>query len=102
MAGEAEPDLSSFAAHRPRIVFGSAAIALGPRARLGGLRIALWSAATINSSFKCTADLAHPFVAEPSEAFDEDGEGDAFDRVEIDAGPSWDRVVAGVQHNFAG
>ena len=56
----------------------------------------------VDSHFERITDLAHPCVAEPSEALDKDSDRDALDRVEIDAGSSWDGVVARFQHNLAG
>lgn len=58
-------------------------------------------AATIDSDFESGADLAHPFVAQSSEALDEDGDGDALCRVKVDAGTQGDRVVAGVENHLA-
>jgi hypothetical protein len=41
-------------------------------------------AAAVNSHIERLADLAHSFFAEPPEAVDEDGGGDALDGVEVD------------------
>ena len=60
------------------------------------------SAARINSDLECSADLAHAFVAEATQALHKDSDRDALDSVEIYAGSSWDGVVARFQHNLAG
>jgi hypothetical protein len=60
------------------------------------------STRTVHGDFESDADLPHPLITEPSETLDKDGDRDTLDRVEIDPGSAWDRIVAGFEQNLTG
>jgi predicted RNase H-like HicB family nuclease len=64
--------------------------------------VAVASGRTVHGNVESGADLAHSLIAQPPEAFDKNGNRDAFDRVEVDYRPSRDRIDVGLQHDFAG
>jgi len=60
------------------------------------------SADTVDSDPQGGADLPHAFVAQPSQAVYEHGDGNALHRVEVDPCMSRDRIVARFEDNLAG
>ena len=60
------------------------------------------SASAVDGDLESTADLAHAGIGQPSESRDEHGDPDALDGVEVDCCSARDRVVAGLEDDFAG
>lgn len=58
--------------------------------------------AAVDGDRQGRANLAHPFIAEAAQPFDQDSGGDALDGVEIDSGSLRDRVISGFEYDFAG
>ena len=56
---------------------------------------------TVDRNRECIADRTHAFVTQPSEPADEDADGHALDRVEVDGAVLWHRVVVGLEHDLA-
>lgn len=59
-----------------------------------------WSCA-VDGDLECCAYLAHPGVSQPAEALDQYGHRNTFDRVEIDRRTARNRVLIGLENNFA-
>ncbi len=54
----------------------------------------------IDGDRECRADLVHLVVAESAQTFDEDGDGDALDGVEVHRARSRDRIGVRFEHHF--
>jgi hypothetical protein len=62
----------------------------------------LVSTSAVHSDLKRCTELAHPVVAESSEALNKNRDGDALNRVEVDSGTAGDWIIARFQHDLAG
>ncbi len=59
------------------------------------------STGAIHCDLEGSAHFAHPCLAEPPEAFDDYGDRDALNGVEIDRASSWDWIVLWLQYDLA-
>jgi hypothetical protein len=55
----------------------------------------------VDGNLECRTDLTHPTSAEGSESFNENRDGDALDRVEVDGARPRDRIVTRLQDDLA-
>jgi hypothetical protein len=88
-----------------RALLASAATATNrhPRARSswprsGRISIGLFAS---HSNVESAADLTHPLITESAEAFYKRSDRYALNRIEIDDGPPWDRIVTRLEQNLA-
>ena len=56
----------------------------------------------IDGYLQCSADLFHPDVSKAPNSFDEDGDRDTFDRIQIHRRTSWNGILTRVEHHLAG
>jgi len=65
------------------------------------LQFAVGSGRTIDGDLEGGADVAHAGVAQAAEAFDEDRDRDALDRVQVHGAAARHRIVAGLEDDLA-